>query len=110
LMLRGELPDREQAKLLEAALVASVDHGPQAPSISIARMATTCGLPVNGAMASAINVLDETQARAIAKFGGPTDSPSVLIVKRPGKIVAQFTGTVDGTIVAQAAHNAGAGS
>ncbi|WP_127817718.1 citryl-CoA lyase [Microbacterium sp. CPCC 204701] len=59
LMLRGELPSRAQAALLEAALVASVDHGPQAPSIAIARMATTCGLQVNGAMASAINVLDD---------------------------------------------------
>jgi citrate synthase len=59
LMLRGELPSRAQAALLEAALVASVDHGPQAPSIAIARMATTCGAPINGAMASAINVLDD---------------------------------------------------
>ncbi|MDF2993841.1 MAG: citryl-CoA lyase [Microbacterium sp.] len=59
LMLRGELPSRAQAALFEAALVASVDHGPQAPSIAIARMATTCGVPVNGAMASAINVLDD---------------------------------------------------
>lgn len=59
LMLRGELPSHAQAALLEAALVASVDHGPQAPSIAIARMATTCGARVNGAMASAINVLDD---------------------------------------------------
>ena len=35
LMLRGELPSRAQAALLEAALVASVDHGPQAPSIAM---------------------------------------------------------------------------
>ncbi|NRB31598.1 MAG: citryl-CoA lyase, partial [Rhizobiaceae bacterium] len=33
LMLRGDLPSEEQAKLLESALVAAVDHGPQAPSI-----------------------------------------------------------------------------
>lgn len=59
LMVRGELPTPAQAALFEAALVASVDHGPQAPSIAIARMATTCGVPVNGAMASAINVLDD---------------------------------------------------
>ena len=59
LMLRGELPSHAQAALFEAALVASVDHGPQAPSIAIARMATTCGVPVNGAMASAINVLGD---------------------------------------------------
>jgi citrate synthase len=59
LLLRGELPERAQSELLEAAMVASVDHGPHAPSIAISRMAVTCGLPVNGAMASAINVLDD---------------------------------------------------
>ena len=64
LMLRGELPTREQSDLMEAALVPGVDHGPHAPSIAIARMAVTCGLPVNGAMASAINVLDDIHGGA----------------------------------------------
>jgi citrate synthase len=64
LMLRGELPAREQSALLEAAMVAGVDHGPHAPSIAISRMAVTCGLPVNGAMASAINVLDDVHGGA----------------------------------------------
>jgi len=64
LMLRGDLPSRGQADLLEAALVPGVDHGPHAPSIAIARMAVTCGLPVNGAMASAINVLDDIHGGA----------------------------------------------
>ncbi len=63
-MLRGELPTREQADLLEAALVPGVDHGPHAPSIAISRMAVTCGLPVNGAMASAVNVLDDIHGGA----------------------------------------------
>lgn len=57
LMLRGDLPNAAQAALLEAALVAAVDHGPQAPSISISRMSVTCGVELNNAMASAINVL-----------------------------------------------------
>ena len=64
LMLRGELPSQAQSVLLEAALVASVDHGPQAPSIAISRMAVTCGLPLNGAMASAINALDDVHGGA----------------------------------------------
>ena len=64
LMLRGELPTAAQAELLEAALVPGVDHGPHAPSIAISRMAVTCGLPVNGAMASAINVLDDVHGGA----------------------------------------------
>lgn len=37
LMTRGDLPNAAQASLLEAALVAGVDHGPQAPSIAISR-------------------------------------------------------------------------
>lgn len=64
LMLRGDLPSADQGALLEAALVSAVDHGPQAPSIAISRMAVTCGLPLNGAMASAINALDDIHGGA----------------------------------------------
>src|SRR5262244_124693 len=64
LMTRGELPDPSAAKLLEAALVAAVDHGPQAPSIAAARMAITCGVGINNAMASAINMLGDVHGGA----------------------------------------------
>jgi citrate synthase len=64
LMLRGDLPDDGQARLLEAALVAAVDHGPQAPSIATARMAVTCGAGLNQAMASAVNLLDDIHGGA----------------------------------------------
>jgi len=107
LMLRGEVPSAPQAKLLEAALVAAVDHGPQAPSIAISRMAVTCGLPINGAMASAINALDDIHGgagqqcmelyQAIAQRIDTGDGEQVaveseldrFIVER-GKIVAGF--------------------
>ena len=64
LMVRGDLPSPGQARLLEAALVASVDHGPHAPSIAIAQMAATCGIGLNNAMASAINVLGDVHGGA----------------------------------------------
>jgi citrate synthase len=64
LMLRGELPTLEQAKLLDAVLMSSVDHGPQAPSIAIARMSATCGVGLNNSMASAINVLGDVHGGA----------------------------------------------
>ena len=64
LMTRGTLPSAEEARLLEHALVAAVDHGPQAPSIAAARMAVTCGLGLNGAMASAVNMLDDVHGGA----------------------------------------------
>jgi len=64
LMLRGDTPTDGQARLLEAALVAAVDHGPQAPSIATARMAVTCGASLNQAMSSAVNLLDDVHGGA----------------------------------------------
>jgi citrate synthase len=64
LLLRGDLPAPGQAALLEAALVAGVDHGPHAPSVAIARMAATCGVALNNAMASGINVLGDNHGGA----------------------------------------------
>jgi citrate synthase len=64
LMTRGELPSQGQGRLLDAALMSAVDHGPQAPSIAIARMAATCGVGLNNAMASAVNVLGDVHGGA----------------------------------------------
>ena len=64
LLLRGELPDPGQAMLLDNALMSGVDHGPQAPSIAIARMAATCGVGLNNAMATAVNVLGDVHGGA----------------------------------------------
>jgi citrate synthase len=64
LMTRGELPTRGQAALMEAAMVAAVDHGPQAPSIAAARMAITCGVGINAAMANAANMLGDVHGGA----------------------------------------------
>lgn len=64
LMTRGTLPGPREAALLEAAMVASVDHGPQAPSIAVARMAITCGVGLNNAMASAVNTLGDIHGGA----------------------------------------------
>ncbi|NSX53504.1 citryl-CoA lyase [Parasulfitobacter algicola] len=64
LMLRGDMPTTDQARLMEAALVAGVDHGPQAPSIATARMAITCGVGLQSAMASAVNMLGDIHGGA----------------------------------------------
>ena len=64
LMVRGDMPSAEEAALFEAALVAGVDHGPQAPSIAAARMAATCGVGLNNAMATAVNMLGDVHGGA----------------------------------------------
>ncbi|BBH70238.1 citryl-CoA lyase [Actinoplanes sp. OR16] len=64
LMLRGEPPTPGQERLLEAALVSSVDHGPHAPSIAAARMAATCGIGLNSAVATGVNLLGDVHGGA----------------------------------------------
>jgi len=107
LMLRGDLPSPEQAKLLEAALVASVDHGPHAPSIAIARMAATTGIDLNNVIASAVNVLGDVhggagqQCMALyedvathwvggADLSGTVDAVLAAFTAKHGKIIPGF--------------------
>lgn len=90
LMTRGELPSQEQARLLEAVLVAGVDHGPHAPSIAIARMAITCGVGINNAMGSAVNVMGDVH-------GGAGEQLMELMVDIDRRIAA---GEARGAVVA----------
>lgn len=105
LMTRGELPSKGQGKLLEAALVASVDHGPHAPSIAIARMAVTCGVDLNNAVASGVNVLgdihggpgqqcmelyEEVRAASGNDLAASTDRVLDSYIARNGKIIPGF--------------------
>lgn len=63
-MLRGDLPTASEKRLLEAALVPSIDHGPQAPSIAAARMAATTGIGINNAVATGVNLLGDVHGGA----------------------------------------------
>ena len=64
LMVTGEEIKGARAALFEAALVAAVDHGPQAPSIAAARMAATCGIGLQSAMATGLNMLGDVHGGA----------------------------------------------
>lgn len=64
LLTRGEIPEPAQARLLEAAMVASMNAGPMSPSCAIASMAMTCGVGLNNAIASGINALGDTHGGA----------------------------------------------
>ena len=100
LMVRGDQPNPAQSRLFEAALVSAVDHGPQAPSIAAARMAVTCGLPLNNAIASAVNMLGDIHGGAgeqavelyhhIDGFGGPIGGALDAWINDRGKIVPGF--------------------
>lgn len=64
LLLRGDPPAPGQERLLDAALVSAVDHGPHAPSIAVARIAATCGVGLNNAVASGVNTLGDVHGGA----------------------------------------------
>jgi citrate synthase len=64
LMVTGEAIAGPRLALLEAALVAAVDHGPQAPSIAAARMAATCGNGLNTVMATGVGMLGDVHGGA----------------------------------------------
>ena len=87
LMVRGELPNKAQGELLDAALMSAIDHGPQAPSIAIARMAATCGVGLNNAMASAVNVLGDVH--------GGAGEQAVLLYQNIAERMAQGTSLED---------------
>ena len=66
------------------------------------------GARSTGAGFVAINVGNDKQAASVTSFAGTVSAPTMLVVRRPGRIVAQFSGPVESAVVAQAAHNAGA--
>lgn len=71
-LVMGNRIEGSRAALFEAALVAAVDHGPQAPSIAAARMAATCGIGLQSSMATGLNMLGDVHGgageQAIALF------------------------------------------
>ena len=100
MMVRGDRATKAQSKLFEAALVSAVDHGPQAPSIAAARMAVTCGLPLNNAMASAVNMLGDVHGGAgeqavelfhfVMAHDGPVSDALAAWKYSHGKIIPGF--------------------
>lgn len=68
------------------------------------------GADAVGAGFLAVNVLNEASARAVQSFVGTQTTPTVVVVRRPGRIVSTLEGAAgsDKQLVAQAARNAGA--
>ncbi len=83
LILRGELPDDKQARMMEAILVSSIDHGASPPSVLGARTVMSGGNSINAAVAGGVLVIGDSHGGAIeqsarilqewAKKEGPVD-------------------------------------
>ncbi len=65
LMVMGKLPREMAGKLIDAVLVAACDQGVISPAITVSRMAITCGITFNSAIASGMNLLGKIHGGAI---------------------------------------------
>lgn len=65
LLYTGELPTPPVAKLIDAIMVASIDHGPGAPSALAARTAVSGGAPLGAAAAAGLLTLGKFHGAAV---------------------------------------------
>src|SRR3990170_5812968 len=65
LILKGELPNDKEEAMLNAILVASIDHGVETPSTTVARITASCGVPLSTAVANGVAAIGESHGGAI---------------------------------------------
>jgi len=65
LLFTGELPNPKVAKLIDALMVASIDHGPGAPSVLAARTTASGGAPLGAAAAAGLLTLNKFHGAAV---------------------------------------------
>jgi citrate synthase len=65
LLFTGELPSPKIAKLIDALMVASIDHGAGAPSVLAARTAASGGAPLGAATAAGLLTLNRFHGAAV---------------------------------------------
>lgn len=65
LILKGELPSKAEAELMNAILVASIDHGASPPSVLGSRTVMSGGNSLNAAIAGGVLVIGDTHGGAI---------------------------------------------
>ena len=67
LILKGELPNKEESEMIRAILVSSIDHGVTPPSVLCARSVLSGGNPLNSAVAGGILTIGDVHGGAIEK-------------------------------------------
>ena len=67
LLIKGKLPDENTARMLDAILVSSIDHGVTPPSSQAALMSASTGASLNAALAAGILTINEFHGAAIEK-------------------------------------------
>lgn len=64
LLMTGELPSKDEGKMIDAMLVACAEHSINAPSVHAARTVASCGVPVQEAISVGISAIGENHGGA----------------------------------------------
>ncbi len=85
LILKGELPTKAEAALMNAILVSSVDHGATPPSVLGTRTVMSGGNSLNAALAGGVLVIGDTHggaienaARIMQEWASKGDDPAAI--------------------------------
>ncbi len=101
------LPGALSAALARNPVVVVSLYAPDVELDEMAMQEAKAGAAAAGAGFVALNVLNESQSRPLAKELGVLEDPAVLVFRRPGELVVRFSGFADKQTVLQAARNAG---
>ncbi len=107
-VLLPDLPKQIASKLRHSKVAVVSIYVGQSVADRAAVAQARKGARAAGVAFTAVNVANNKSAAAMASFVGPISSPTLLVVRRPGKIVTQIPGPVEAAVVKQAVHNAGA--
>jgi hypothetical protein len=100
--LPGPLRSALESHAVVVAVVAAPDEVVDAVTVvdaAVGAYATHTGFAL-------LDVRDKATARAVAALVPGAGAPTVLIVRRPGRIAAEFSGYQDAVTVAQAVRDA----
>jgi len=67
LLLRGELPNKEHGKMMDAILTACIDHGVTPPTAMVSRIVASGGVPLPTAVAAGVLSIGDAHGGAIEK-------------------------------------------
>lgn len=65
LLLKGKMPDRQEARMIDALITSSVDHGVTPPTTHAARLVASAGVPLPSAVAAGVLAVGDVHGGAI---------------------------------------------
>jgi thiol:disulfide interchange protein len=101
------LPAALSAALVRNQVVVVSLYAPKVELDDMALREARAGAHAAGVGFVALDVLQESQARALTKQLGVLEDPAVLVYRRPSELVLRLSGFADMQTVLQAARNAG---